>query len=70
MNDLDLQYRRLPQNVFGYTLIAGTTSKRVEKHAEVFATNFGCTCVFTMKNKSEAHEYLSLLFIGMMYHLG
>ena len=62
MNDLDLRYRRLPHNMFGYTLIVGTTSKRGGKHAEVFATNFGCTCVFTMKNNSEAHESLSLLF--------
>ena len=28
----------------------------------VFATNFGWSCSFTMKVKSEAHEALSLLF--------
>ena len=40
-NDLDLQYRRLPHNMFGDTLIALNPSNCGNKYAEVFATNFG-----------------------------
>ena len=54
-NDRALRYQRLPKNVFGDTLIAGTISKRGNKYAEVFATNFGWTHAFPMKRKHEDH---------------
>ena len=61
-NDRALRYRRLPHDVFGDTLIAGTKSRRGNKYAEVFSTPFGWARAFPMKKKSEAHEALSLLF--------
>ena len=38
--DRMLQYKRLPCNVFSDTIISGTSSKRGNKYAEVFATYF------------------------------
>ena len=61
-NDQALRYLRLPHNLFGDTLIAGTTSKRGNKYSEVFANNFGWTHSFSMKSKSEVHEAFSLMF--------
>ena len=61
-NEQALRYQRLPHNVFGDTLVVGTTSKRGNKYAELFTTNFGWTRAFTMERKSKAHEALSLIF--------
>ena len=61
-NDWALRYRRLRHPVFGDTLIAGTTSRIGNKYAEVFGTSFDWSWAFLMKNKSEAHEGLSLFF--------
>jgi len=57
-----LRYKRLPCNVFADTLISGTVSKRGNKYAEIFATDFGWARAYPMKRKGEAHEALSLLF--------
>ena len=43
-------------------LISGTVSKRGNKYAEIFATDFGWARAYPMKRKGEAHEALSLLF--------
>ena len=61
-NDRSLRYRRLPHQVFADTLISGTTSRRGNKYAQVFATSFGWTRVYPMSQKGLAHEGLSLLF--------
>ena len=61
-NDRMLRYKRLPCNVFADTLISGTVSKRGNKYAEIFATDFGWARAYPMKRKGEAHEALSLLF--------
>ena len=61
-NDRSLRYRRLPHQVFADTLISGTTSRRGNKYAQVFATSFGWTRVYPMSMKGLAHEGLSLLF--------
>ena len=37
-------------------------SKCGNKYAKVYASTFGWAHVFPMKNKSEAHKMLSLLF--------
>ena len=47
--------------MFGYTLITGTTSKRRNKYAQLFATNFGWTREFLMKSNSKYHEALYLI---------
>ena len=61
-NDRQLRYRRLPHTVFGDTMFAGTTSRRGNKCAQIFAAPNGWTRAFPMKRKGEAHEALSLLF--------
>ena len=49
-------------DVFGDTLLDGTKSKRGNKYAEVFVTNFGCLCAFPTAKNGYAHEDISLLF--------
>ena len=61
-NEQALRYQMLPHNVFGDTLVVGTTSKRGNKYAELFTTKFGWTRAFTTERKSKAHEALSLMF--------
>ena len=61
-NDRQLRYRRLAHPVYADTLIAGSKSRRQNKYAEIFVTTFGWTRAFPMRQKSEAHETLSLLF--------
>ena len=61
-NDRQLRYRRLQHDMFTDTLESKQTSWfRQNKYAQVFATSFGWARVFPMKQKSEAHEGLSLL---------
>ena len=60
--DRSLRYRRLLHQLFADTLISGTTSRRGNKYAQVFATSFGWTRVYPMSQKGLAHEGLSLLF--------
>ena len=57
-----LRYQMLPNNYFGGTLIVDTTLNRGNKYAEFFETDFVWTRAFPMKNNSEAHESLSLIF--------
>ena len=57
-----MRYRRLRQDVFGDTLLAGTKSKRGNKYAEKFVTKFGWSHAFPMAKKGDAHEALYLLF--------
>ena len=61
-NDCQLIYRRLPHNVYSDTLFAITVYRRGNRYAQIFATDFGWSCSFPMKLKSEAHESLFLLF--------
>lgn len=60
-NDRQLRYRRLPHPVFSDTMFANTTSRRGNKCAQVFATDFGWSRVYPMKSKGLAHEGLSCL---------
>ena len=61
-NDRQLRYRRLRTDLYSDTLESSTTSKRGNKYAQVFGTNFGWARAFPMPKKSDAHEGLSLLF--------
>ena len=62
INDHQLWYRRLPHNIYSDTLFATTVPRRGKNCAQIFATNFGWSCSFPMKLKSEANVALSLLF--------
>lgn len=59
-NDRMLRYPRLPHPVFTDTLIAGTTSRRGNKYAQVYGTSFGWSRAYPMKNKGDSHETLSV----------
>ena len=61
-NDRMLRYSRVAHKMFCDTLAAGTPSRRGNKYAQVFATNFGWCRVYPMRLKSQAHEALSILF--------
>ena len=61
-NDCQLQYRRLPVDLFADTLIANSKSWRGNKYVKVFGTSFGWSRVFPMVKKAQAHEGISLLF--------
>ena len=59
-NDCQLQYRILPHNVYSDTLFGTTVSRRGNMCGWTLAPDFGWSCLFTMKLKSEAHEALPL----------
>jgi len=61
-NDRMLRYRRIPYDMYSDTMFSNTVSRRMNKMAQVYATDFGWSRVFPMKTKGEAHETLSLLF--------
>ena len=61
-NDRNQRYRRLPHQVSADMLISGTTSRRGNKYAQVFATSLCWTRVYPMSQKGLTHEGLSLLF--------
>ena len=61
-NDRQLQFRRLPHKVYSDMLFATTVSRRGNRCAQIFATDFCWSCSFSMKLESEVHKVLSLLF--------
>ena len=61
-NDRGMRYDRTNYPLFTYTLIAGTNSKRGNKHAQVYGRSFGWARAHPMKLKSKAHKNFSVLF--------
>ena len=61
-NDRMLRYNRLPHPMFTNTLLAGTTSQRGHKFAQVFVASYGWSRTIPMTNKSDAHFTLDRLF--------
>jgi hypothetical protein len=63
-NDRMLRYNRLRHPVFSDTLVAGTKSfrPRLSQYGQVYSTSFGWTRIHPMRQKSEAHNTLDLLF--------
>ena len=53
---------RLPHPFFSDTMQAGVVSKRGNKYAQAYCTQYGWTRCYPIKTKSEAHEILSLVF--------
>ena len=53
-NDRMLRYNILPHPMFTDTLLAGTTSQRGHKFAQVFATSYGWSRTIPMTKKSDA----------------
>ena len=61
-NDRMLRYNRLPHPLFTDTLLAGTTSKRGHKFAQVFTTSYGWSRTIPMTKKSNTPFALDRLF--------
>ena len=61
-NDCMMRYNRLPHPMFTDALLAGTTSQRGHKFAQVFATSYGWSCTIHMKRKIDAPFALDCLF--------
>ena len=63
-NNHPFWYIRILQNVYSDALFSTTISRRGNRCTQIFAINFGWSCLFPMKLKSKAHEALSLFFQG------
>ena len=61
-NNRTLHYYHLAYPVFSDMLFTHTVSRRSNRCAQVYATDFGYAVAFPMASRSEAHETLSLLF--------
>ena len=61
-HDYQLWYGRLQHNMHSDTLLATAVSRRGNRCAQIFATDFGWPPSFPMKLKGEAHEALSIFF--------
>ena len=60
--DHQLLYRRLLHKVYSDTLFATTVSRRSNRCAQIFATNFDWPCSIPIKLKNKVHDAPSLLF--------
>ena len=61
-NDRNLCYHDLEHPVFLDTMFASAVSRRCNRCAQVYTTDFGWARAFLMASRNEAHETLSLLF--------
>ena len=62
-NDHNLCYCHLAHHVFSDMMFASTVSRRGNRCAQVYATEFGWARVFQMASRSEACKTLLLLFV-------
>ena len=62
-NDRNLRYCCRAHPIFSDMMFASTVSRRGNRCAQVYATDFGWARAFPMASRSEAHETLSLLFV-------
>mgnify|MGYP006186246423 CR=1 FL=1 len=62
-NDRNLLYHQLAHPVFSDTMFTSTVSRRGNRCAQVYATDFGWARAFPMASRSEAHETFLLLFV-------
>ena len=52
----------MPRALFSDTLISGSVTKHGNKYAQMYGASFGWAQAFTMAQKGDTHETLSLLF--------
>ena len=62
MNDRKLYYHCLEHPVFSDTMFVSTVSKRGNRCAQVYTTDFGWARAVLMASRSKTHETLLLLF--------
>jgi hypothetical protein len=60
-NDRQLRYRRVPVTMYTDTMYSTILSRKNNKAAQIFCTDFGFVRAFPLKKEKEAHEALSLL---------
>lgn len=70
-NDCMLQYCCLHHTIFTDTMFASTLSRRSNKCAQIFSSNFGWSCAYPMRTKGQAHDTLPLMFQceGVLPHM-
>ena len=61
-NDRQRRYNRIPHVMFSDTAFSKVKSSRGNTMSQVFATDFGWSRNYPMRQKSQAHEALSVLF--------
>ena len=61
-NDRMLRYRRIPHTVFTDTLKSTVKSKRQNRYAQMYSTDFGYTRAYPIRKEAEAHHTLSKFF--------
>ncbi len=61
-NDCILCYRCLHHQVSTETMFSNMYLCRNNECSQVFASDFGWVCIYSMKSKGEAHKALSLMF--------
>ena len=62
-NNRNLHCHHLAHPVFSNMMFASIVSRRGNKCAQVYATDFGWARAFPIASRSEAHETLSLLYV-------
>jgi hypothetical protein len=61
-NDRQLRYRRLTVTMYTDKMFSTILSRKNNKAAQIFCTDFGFVRAFPLKKEKEAHEALYLLF--------
>jgi hypothetical protein len=61
-NYRQLRHRRLPVTMYTDTMFSTILSRKDNKAAQIFCTDFGFVSAFPLKKEKEAHEALYLLF--------
>ena len=61
-NDRSLRYKRIPYDIYTDTLKATIKSRRGNLYSQIYATDFGWSRNYSMRQKSDAHQTLSELF--------
>jgi hypothetical protein len=56
MNDRQLRYHRFPVTMYTDTMFSTILSRKYNKAAQIFCTDFGFVRAFPMKKEKEAHE--------------
>ena len=64
INDRILSYYCLAHPIFSDVMFASTVSRRGNRCAQAYPTDFGWAIAFPMASRNEAHETLTLLVAG------
>ena len=68
MNDRNLCYHHLAHPVFSDMMFVSAVSRKGNRCAQVYATDFGWASAFPMVSRSEAHEPYHCCLLGIKSH--